>query len=341
MAPEQAELNNLDIDTRADIYALGVILYELLTGHACRSPARSCRRPAFAEMLRIIQEVEPPKPSTKLSGSADAAEHRGRRGRLEPQKLTRLVRGDLDWIVMKCLEKDRGRRYETANGLALDIQRYLADEPVLAGPPSAGYRLRKFVSGNRPQVLAAGLVLLALVGGVVGTTLGMFEAQTAGADRGAARWSRQRGSRAGGERTAGQGARSRAAQAGRGQREGQANEEKQIAQAVRDFLQNKLLGQADRTSRRTPAAGGGAVVGRRANPTIRELLDRAAAELSPEKIEENFPGQPLLQAEILNTVGDTYRGVGEYTAGRQRSCSARPLCTGSNSGPTTPTRSPH
>src|SRR5207248_8713749 len=129
-APEQAELNNLDIDTRADIYSLGVILYELLVG----SPpftAKQLRAAAFDEMLRMIREVEPPKPSTKLSSSEELpaiAAHR----KLEPKKLTKLVRGELDWIVMKCLSKERSRRYETANGLAMDVQRYLADEPVLA-----------------------------------------------------------------------------------------------------------------------------------------------------------------------------------------------------------------
>jgi serine/threonine protein kinase len=166
MAPEQAELNNLDIDTRADIYALGVILYELLTG-AVPFSRKELEKVGLAEMLRIIKEVEPPKPSTRLSGSGTlpslaAARH------TEPKRLTALVRGELDWIVMKALEKDRGRRYETANGFAADIERYLAGEAVLAHPPSMRYRLAKFLRRNKgPALAAAALAATLLVSSVV------------------------------------------------------------------------------------------------------------------------------------------------------------------------------
>jgi serine/threonine protein kinase/tetratricopeptide (TPR) repeat protein len=174
MSPEQAELNNLDIDTRSDVYALGVILYELLTG-AVPFSRKELERAGLAEMLRVIKETEPPKPSTRLSHSGTLPNIAAAR-QTEPKRLTALVRGELDWIVMKALEKDRGRRYETANGFAMDVQRYLAGEPVLAAPASRWYRLRKLVRRHRGPVVASGLVLLALLGGVAGTTWGLVRA---------------------------------------------------------------------------------------------------------------------------------------------------------------------
>jgi tetratricopeptide (TPR) repeat protein/serine/threonine protein kinase len=161
MSPEQAEVNQLDIDTRSDIYSLGVLLYELLTG----SPPftrKDSEKAGLLEMLRVIREQEPTKPSAKLSTAEGLPTLAANRG-TEPAQLTRLVRGELDWIVMKALEKDRNRRYETANGFALDVQRYLADEPVLACPPSAGYRLRKFARRNKGGLAVAALVLFFLV----------------------------------------------------------------------------------------------------------------------------------------------------------------------------------
>ncbi len=175
MSPEQAELNNLDIDTRTDIYALGVILYELLTGSVPFS-RKELAKAGFGEMLRVIKEEEPQKPSTKLSGSGTLPSIAANR-LTEPVKLTRLVKGDLDWIVMKALEKDRSRRYETANGFAADVQRYLSGEAVLAAPPSTAYRLRKFVRRNRGKVIAAGLVIFALLLGIAGTTVGLVYAE--------------------------------------------------------------------------------------------------------------------------------------------------------------------
>src|SRR5262249_13060927 len=134
MSPEQAGMSDLDVDTRSDIYTLGVLLYELLTGTTPFTKERF-KQAAYDEICRIIREEEPPKPSTRLSTIEELPTIAANRG-LEPKKLSGVVRGELDWIVMKALEKDRNRRYGTANGLAMDVQRYLADEPVSACPPS-------------------------------------------------------------------------------------------------------------------------------------------------------------------------------------------------------------
>jgi serine/threonine protein kinase/tetratricopeptide (TPR) repeat protein len=171
MSPEQAETNQLDVDTRSDIYSLGVLLYELLTGTTPLQRGR-IKEAALLEVLRLIREEEPPKPSTRLSSTEHLPSIAANRG-LEPRKLSGLVRGELDWIVMKALEKQRNRRYETANGLAQDIERYLNNEAVQACPPSAGYRFRKFARRNRAAILTTGVVALALV---TGTAVSIWQA---------------------------------------------------------------------------------------------------------------------------------------------------------------------
>jgi tetratricopeptide (TPR) repeat protein/serine/threonine protein kinase len=165
MSPEQAEPGAVDIDTRSDIYALGVLLYELLTGTTPFDRERLSKA-SFDELRRIIREEEPPRPSTRVSTLGPAALTLSEQRRTDPRHLGQLLRGELDWVVMKCLEKDRTRRYQTADALARDVARYLADEPVEACPPSAGYRLGKFLRKHRrPLVTAAAFLVLLLVAG--------------------------------------------------------------------------------------------------------------------------------------------------------------------------------
>ncbi len=175
MAPEQAAMSGLDIDTRADVYGLGALLYELLTGSK-PFDLQDLRSKGYGEMLRVIREEDPPKPSTRASTSGEDTGRLSIARQLGTGELPRRLQGDLDWIVLKSMEKDRARRYETANGFAKDVQRYLDDEPVVARPPSRGYVLSKFVKRHRTGVVAAAFVALALVLGVIGTVYGLLRA---------------------------------------------------------------------------------------------------------------------------------------------------------------------
>jgi serine/threonine protein kinase len=162
MSPEQAEMSGLDVDTRTDIYSLGVLLYELLTGTTPFDKER-LGRAGYEEMRRIIREEDPAKPSTRISTMGQAATAVSTRRKSDPKRLSQLFRGELDWIVMKALDKDRNRRYESASAFAADVEHYLHDEPVQACPPSAGYRLRKFVRRNRWALALTAVVVTALV----------------------------------------------------------------------------------------------------------------------------------------------------------------------------------
>lgn len=181
MSPEQAEMSGLDVDTRSDIYALGVLMYQLLTGTTPADP-KDLRTAGFEEMTRMIREDEPPAPSTRISKLGAAGDKIASDRASDAGSLSRDLRGDLDWIVMKALEKDRTRRYETASAFADDVLRHLENRPVEAGPPSVIYRIRKFGARNRTAVVA-GLVLMAVIGlGLAGTIAGFLRAR-AEADR--------------------------------------------------------------------------------------------------------------------------------------------------------------
>jgi hypothetical protein len=260
-----------------------VLLYELLAG----SPPfnrEELEKAGMLEMLRVIREQEPSKPSTKLSTADGLPTLAAQRG-TEPTKLTRLVRGELDWIVMKALEKDRGRRYETANGFAMDLQRYLADEAVLACPPSAAYRLRKFLRRNRGSVLAAGLILTVLVTGIVGTTIGLTQAQAAEAE------ARESAATAQREQQNAERELERAIKAER-----QAKEAEEDTRAYSRFLVEDVL----ETARPAGVRGG---LGR--DVTVRQAIDAAVL-----KLPETFKDRPRAEAIARHDLGVTYRLLG-------------------------------
>ena len=265
MSPEQASLNNLDVDTRSDVYSLGVLLYELLTG-STPVDRKALGQAALLEVLRIVREVEAPRPSAKLSTLDTLPSVAANRG-TEPAKLSGLLKGELDWVLLKALEKDRARRYDSAGGLARDVQRYLADEVVEARPPGAGYRVRKFVRRHKGRVLAAGLVLFALLAGLAGTTWGLVRADAARRE-------------------------AQAAAAREAEQRKYAEAKQAEAEAVVAFVDEKVFAVA-----RPRAAEGGGL-----GP---DVTVRAALVASLPALAARFADQPAVEARLRRTLGLT------------------------------------
>ncbi len=284
MSPEQAEMSGLDIDTRSDIYSLGVLLYELLAGRTPFDPETLMKR-GLDEIRRAVREEVPQKPSTFVSTMAlqrrsDLAQHR----QTDSAKLLSQIRGDLDWIVMKALEKDRSRRYDTANGLALDIQRHLVSEPVLARPPSAGYRFRQYARRHKAALTAAAAVLTALFAGLVATTWMFFKEKDA----------RERAAAAEHEQSRLRQLAEAAVQSQSEERtkaEAEAEKSKQVAQ----FLKDMLKGVAP-----SVALGDDTKM-------LRKILDQTA-----ERIGADLQNQREAEAELRTTIGKVYDALGDY-----------------------------
>lgn len=278
MSPEQAE-GSLDIDTRTDVYSLGVLLYELLTG-STPFDAKKLRSAAYGEIQRIIREEDPPNPSTRLSQSSSTLIGVAAARHSEPRKLGSIIRGELDWIVMKSLEKNRQRRYATAQGLAADVERYLGGEAIVAAPPGAAYRVRKFVNRHRGPVAAAGLVSTALIIGLAGT---LWQASNVRKERDAAIAAKEA------ETQARQAAATLAASEARQRKLAENNEQK--AEAINTFLL-EMLGSADLRE-----------MGR--DVKVSEALGKAA-----DKAGTTLNDQPEVQASVRRILGSTFLSIG-------------------------------
>jgi serine/threonine protein kinase/Flp pilus assembly protein TadD len=278
MSPEQAGITIEDIDTRSDIYSLGIVLYELLTG-TLPFTREELKQASLAEILRTIREVDPPHPSTRLSSLGDKANKIAERRCIELATLTKRLHKELEWIPLKAMRKEPDQRYQTASEFAQDVRNYLKGDPLLAGPESATYRLKKAIKRNRALLTGIAAVLVVLLAGIVVSTIfaiGQARART----------------KAEILRVQAERAREKEAVA-----RVEAERHAKISEAVVDFLKNDLLASVD------PEKALGREV------TVREVLDAAS-----EHIEGKFKDEPLVEASIHNTLGVTYRKLGKYKA---------------------------
>lgn len=296
MSPEQARSNQIDVDTRTDIYSLGTVLYELLVGTTPFDRNR-LRSAAYDEMLRIVREEDPPTPGCRLS-SLESLPSIAASRRCDPSRLSKFVKGELEWIVMKAMEKDRSRRYASANELAADVGRYLANEPISAGPPSAMYRFRKLASRHRLVLSSTAIVLIALVLGLVSTTLQAIRAMNA-EELAETRLTNEKEARKAAEaakQLADQEADRATAQTKL------AKQESRIADEINRFLLDDLLALsqygAQVESRIIPDR----------NMRVRTLLDRAALTIG-----NRFSEDPVVRGRILRTLGQCYSGLGMHS----------------------------
>ncbi len=314
MAPEQAGVGGIDIDTRADVYSLGVLLYELLTGTKPLD-AKEALRDGYVELLRRVREEDPPRPSTRVSSLSLGTDGDGATSVGDATTLSKRLRGDLDWIVMKALEKDRDRRYDSADAFAADVMRFLEGDPVVAAPPSATYRMRKFAARHRGAVAAALIIFALLILGSIGTGVGLWKALTANEALGLSIEEEKR------QRTAAIENEKRARAA-----EQRAQERADELEAVASFqssqlsdLDVELMGQRlrrsildevdDEEGDRRVALSDSLVAVNFTNVAL-EALEQNIFDRAVEAIDDSFDDQPQLRARLLAITGGTLHSLG-------------------------------